>query len=65
MEQTLRETMGPIFFAMLSLYDKDAERESVEMLRSAIKSGGVTDPIAKEVLRAIIGASDLASKAAA
>ncbi len=61
MEQTLREVIGPVFFAMLSLYDKDAERELVEMLRNAIDCGGVTDPIAKEVLRAIIGASELAS----
>jgi hypothetical protein len=60
-EQTLRETMGPIFFAMLSLFDKDAERESVEMLRNALDCGGVTDPIAKDVLRAIIGASEYAS----
>lgn len=61
MEQTLREIVGPIFFAMLSLYDRDAEKESVQLLRDALASGGVTDPIAKEVLRSIVGASDLAS----
>jgi chorismate mutase len=58
--QTLREIIGPVFFALLSLYDRDAERESVQMLRDALASGGVTDPIAKDVLRAIVGASELA-----
>jgi hypothetical protein len=57
MEQTLREICGPLFFAMLSLYDRDAERESVQLLRDALASGGVTDPIAKDVLRSIVAAS--------
>jgi hypothetical protein len=65
MEQTLREVIGPVFFALLSLYDKDAERESVEMLRNALACGGVTDPVAKEVLRAIVGASESISGEAA
>ena len=60
MEQTLREIVGPLFFALLSLYDRDAERESVQLLRDTLASGGVTDPIAKDVLRSIVGASDLA-----
>ena len=57
--QTLREIVGPLFFALLSLYDRDAEQESVQQLRDAIASGGVTDPIARDVLRSIIGASDV------
>jgi chorismate mutase len=64
MEQTLREIVGPLFFSLLSLYDRDAERESVQLLRDALASGGVTDPIAKDVLRSIIGASEASSKAA-
>lgn len=59
MEQTLREIVGPLFFSLLSLYDRDAEEESVQQLRDALASGGVTDPIAKDVLRSIIGASEL------
>ena len=61
MEQTLREVIGTVFFAMLSLYDRDAERQSVQLLRDALASGGVTDPIANDVLRSIVGASELAS----
>jgi hypothetical protein len=64
MEQALRETVGPVFFAMLSLYDRDAERESVQLLRDALASGGVTDPTAKAVLQSIVGASDLISERA-
>lgn len=58
-EQTIREIVGPMFFALLSLYDRDAEQESVQLLRDALKSGGVTDPIAKSVLASIVGASEL------
>ena len=63
MEQTLREVAGPLFFAMLSLYDHDAERESVQLLRDALASGGVTDGIAKRVLQSIVDASELAKAA--
>jgi len=59
MEQTLREVVGPLFFALLSLYDRDAEQESVQRLRDVLASGGVTDPIAKDVLRSIVGASEV------
>ena len=57
-EQTLREIAGPLFFAMLSLYDRDAERESVGLLRRALASGGVTDRVAKRVLQSIVDASE-------
>jgi hypothetical protein len=40
-EQVLREVIGPVFFAMLSLYDRDAERESVQLLRDTLASGGL------------------------
>jgi hypothetical protein len=60
MEQTLREVAGPLFFAMLSLYNRDAERESVQLLRDALASGGVTDGTAKRVLQSIVDASELA-----
>ena len=60
MEQTLREVAGPLFFAMLSLYDRDAEWESVQLLRDTLASGGVTDGIAKRVLQSIVDASELA-----
>jgi hypothetical protein len=60
-EKTLREIVGPLFFSLLSLYDRDAERESVQLLRDALASGGVTDPVARDVLRSIVHASDLAS----
>jgi hypothetical protein len=59
MEQTLREIIGPVFYALLSLYDREAEKESVHLLRAALANGGVTDPVAQDVLRSIVGASDL------
>jgi hypothetical protein len=59
MERTLREIVGPIFFALLSLYDRDAEAESIRVLRAAL-ADSVTDPIARDVLRSIVGASELA-----
>jgi hypothetical protein len=63
-EQTLREIAGPLFFAMLSLYDMDAERTSVGLIRQALASGGVTDRIAKRVLQSIVDASESASEPA-
>jgi hypothetical protein len=60
MEQTLREIVGPVFYALLSLYDRDAEQESVQLLKTALANGGVTDPVAQDVLRSIVGASELA-----
>jgi hypothetical protein len=61
-EQTLREIAGPLFFAMLSLYDHDAEKESVQLLKDAIRSGGIRDNVAKRVLQSIVDASELASE---
>lgn len=58
-EQCLREIIGPVFFALLSLYDRDAEAESVQHLRDVLASGGVTDPIARDVLASIVGASEI------
>jgi hypothetical protein len=63
-EQTLREIAGPLFFAMLSLYDMDAERTSVGLIRQALASGGVTDKTAKRVLQSIVDASELAAEPA-
>jgi hypothetical protein len=60
MGDALRQSIGPIFFALLSLYDRDAEQESVQLLKTALANGGVTDPVAQDVLRSIVGASDLA-----
>jgi hypothetical protein len=60
MEQTLREVVGSVFYALLSLYDRDAEQESVQLLRIALANGGVTDPVAQDVLRSIVSDSDLA-----
>jgi hypothetical protein len=45
---------------MLSLCDRDAEWESVQLLRDTLASGGVTDVIAKRVLQSIVDASELA-----
>lgn len=63
MGQIIREIVGPLFYALLSLYDRDAERESVQLLRDTLASGGVTDPIARDVLRSIIDASSMAEAA--
>jgi hypothetical protein len=57
-EQVLREVIGPVFFAMLSLYDRDAERESVQMLRDTLASGGLSTGTAKRVLQSIVDASE-------
>ncbi len=62
-EQTLREIVGPLFFAMLSLYDRDAERKSVQLLRDTLASGGVTNSVARNVLRSIVDASSMAEAA--
>jgi hypothetical protein len=60
MEQAIREVAGPLFFAMLSLYDRDAERESVQLLRDTLASGGVRNEVAKRVLQSIVDASEQA-----
>jgi integrase len=51
MEQTLRETVGPLFFALLSLYDRDAEHESIQQLRDILASGGITEVLLETGLR--------------
>lgn len=59
-EQTLREVIAPVFFAMLSLYDRAAERESIALLRDALATGEIRDRTAKNVLQSIVDASELA-----
>jgi hypothetical protein len=57
-EQTLREVIGPIFFALLSLYDRDAERESIQLLRDTLASGGLSTKTAKRVLQSIVDSAE-------
>jgi hypothetical protein len=55
--QTTREVAGAIFYAMLSLYDDAAERESIQLLRDAVNTGAVKDPIARSILTSIVRSS--------
>jgi hypothetical protein len=62
--QTLKEVAAGIFFAMLSLYDDAAERESVQLLRDAVSTGAVRDPTAQSILTSIARNSKVAREAA-
>ena len=57
--QTTKEAMGAIFYAMLSLYDDAAERESIQLLKDMIETGAVRDPAARSILRSIVRSSKL------
>jgi hypothetical protein len=58
---TTREVAGAIFYAMLSLYDDAAERESIHLLRDAVDTGAVKDPIARSILASIVRSSKVAA----
>lgn len=58
--QTTKEVAGAIFYAMLSLYDDEAERESIQLLRDAVTTGAVQDPIARSILTSIVRSSKTA-----
>jgi hypothetical protein len=52
--QTTKEVAGAIFYALLSLYDDAAERESTQLLRDAVATGAIKDPIARSILSSIV-----------
>jgi hypothetical protein len=52
--QAVKETCAAIFYAMLSLYDDAAERESIQLLRDLVASGGIRHPSAREILTSIV-----------
>jgi hypothetical protein len=56
-DQTTREVAGAIFYALLSLYDDAAERESVQLLTDMLETGAVRDPVARSILRGITRSS--------
>jgi hypothetical protein len=62
--QTTKEVAGAIFYAMLSLYDDAAERESIQLLRDAVATGAVKDPIARSILTSIVSSSKTSLEAA-
>src|SRR4051794_37904194 len=41
LDQTTKEVAGAIFYALLSLYDDAAERESIQLLTSMLETGAV------------------------
>jgi hypothetical protein len=51
--QALKEVAAGVFFAMLSLYDDAAERESVQLLRDMVSTGAIKHPVARSVLSSI------------
>ncbi len=51
--QTLKEVASGVFYAMLSLYDDAAERESIQLLRDMVATVAVKDPIAQSILASI------------
>jgi hypothetical protein len=55
--QTTKEVAGALFYALLSLYDDAAERESVQLLRDAVSTGAVKDPFARSILTSIVRSS--------
>jgi len=59
LDQTTKEVAGAIFYALLSLYDDAAERESIQLLRDAVETGAVKDPVARSILQSIVRSSPL------
>jgi hypothetical protein len=59
--QTTKEVAAAIFYALLSLYDDAAERESTQLLRDAVATGAVQDPIARSILTSIVRNSKVAA----
>ena len=59
--QAMKETAAGIFFAMLSLYDDDAERESIQLLKDMVSTGAIKDPIARSILSSIARNSRVSS----
>jgi hypothetical protein len=53
-EQTFREALGAIFFALLADRDYVSARASVDVLRGAVEIGAVQDPAARGILRSIV-----------
>jgi len=45
-EDALRQCLGPCFFAILALFDRTPEEDSIQLLKSALDCGLVNDPIA-------------------
>jgi hypothetical protein len=50
----------PLYFSLLALFDRNAEEDSIGLLKTLLAKGSVTDPVAEDVLRSICAASDLA-----
>jgi hypothetical protein len=61
--QTIQEVAVGIFFAVLNLYDKDAEAESVQLLRDMVSTGVIRDPNARSILSSIARSSTAARAA--
>jgi hypothetical protein len=59
--QATKEVAGAIFYALLSLYDDAAERESVQLLADMLETGAVRDPAARSILRSITRHSKVAA----
>ena len=53
-EQTFREALGAIFFALLADRDVVSARASAEVLNGAVETGVVQDPAARAILRCIV-----------
>ena len=64
-DQTTQEVAGAIFYALLSLYDDAAERESIQLLADMLETGAVRDPAARSILRSITRSSRAACSEAA
>lgn len=53
-EETFREALGAIFFALLADRDVASARASAAILNGAIETGAVQDPAARGIIRSII-----------
>lgn len=52
--QAIKEVAAGVFYAMLSLYDDAAERESVQLLKDMVATGAIKHPVARSILTSIV-----------
>jgi hypothetical protein len=53
-EQTFREALGAVFFALLADRDVTSARASADVLNGAVETGAIHDPAARGVIRSIV-----------
>lgn len=59
--QAIKEVAAGLFFALASMSDDDAERESVRLLKGMVSTGAIKHPVACSVLSSIARNSRVAA----